>query len=123
MSVTANTTTTLDATLRRNWAAQAGGASVTGSGRVRRHGCGPLAAIDQNADTAWSTNAAAGGKAMVVTLPAAITVDHFEVDPAEGCERRRGRVGRAGADRDLAGQPDVDDRGDEPTFDDADRTA
>jgi hypothetical protein len=84
-TVNAGTTTTLDADLRRNWAAQSGGASVTGSAEFAELGCGPLAAIDQLAGTTWSTPAAAGGKAMVVTLPAAVDVDHFEIDPAEGC--------------------------------------
>ena len=58
---------------------------MTGSDEYARQGCGPLAAIDQNPATAWSTPTSAGGKAMVVTLPAAIDVDHFEIDPGEGC--------------------------------------
>ena len=55
VSVAANATTTLDAALRRNWAARAGGATVTGSDEYAAQGCGPLAAIDQHGGTAWST--------------------------------------------------------------------
>jgi hypothetical protein len=87
-TVGANATTTLDATLRRNWAAVSGGASVTGSSEYAAQGCGPRAAIDQSAGTTWSNDFAAGGKSMTVTLPAAIDVDHFEIDPAEGCGDR-----------------------------------
>ena len=63
VSVTANATTTLDAALRRNWASQSGGGSASGSGELASNGCGPLAAIDQQGGTAWSTPS--GGRRQV----------------------------------------------------------
>ena len=70
--------------LRRNWAAQSGGATVAGGGDLAPQGCGALAAIDQHAGTAWSAPRT-GSKTMTITLPQAVDVDHFEVDPGEGC--------------------------------------
>ena len=83
-TVTAGATTTLDKALRRNWAAQSGGATVSGSDEYAADGCGSLAAVDQHPGTAWSTPGP-GPKAMTIVLPQAIDVDHFEVDPGEGC--------------------------------------
>ncbi len=54
VSVGANATT-LDAALRRNWAARSRGATASGSDDVADMGCGPYAAIDQLDGTAWST--------------------------------------------------------------------
>ncbi|WP_053226974.1 M36 family metallopeptidase [Solirubrobacter soli] len=83
-TVTGGQTTTIDKALRRDWAAQTGGATVSGGDDLAPQGCGALATLDQNAGTAWSAPRT-GSRTMTITLPAAIDVDHFEVDPAEGC--------------------------------------
>ena len=57
VSVVANTTKTVDASLPRNWAAQPGGASVTGGNDYEDQGCGSLAAIDQVPASTWSGRA------------------------------------------------------------------
>ncbi len=85
VTVTAGTTTTLNAVLRRNWAASSGGATVTGDNEFASNGCGVAAAIDQRAGTVWSTVADQGDKSITITLPGAVDISHFEVDPGEGC--------------------------------------
>ena len=81
----ANATTTLDAALRRNWAAR----RRRDGRRQRRVRSRPRAAARSRRSTSTRDRvvdrSASGGKAMVVTLPAAVDVDHFEIDPAEGC--------------------------------------
>ena len=47
-------------------------------------GCGPEAAVDQRAATGWSTRASDAG-VMVITLPRAVDVDRFAIDPTEAC--------------------------------------
>jgi hypothetical protein len=84
VTVAANDTTPLDEALRRNWAAQPGGATVTGGGDLAPQGCGALATIDQHQGTAWSAPRT-GSRTMTITLPEAVDVDHFEVDPGEAC--------------------------------------
>ena len=73
--------------LRRDWAAARGGAVVTDSnGReYTSNGCGPSAAVDQSLGTAWSTQAGAGEKFLVVRLPETIDITQFGLDPGEGC--------------------------------------
>ena len=73
--------------LRRDWAAARGGAVVTDSnGReFTSNGCGPSAAVDQSLGTAWSTQAGAGEKFLVVRLPETIDITQFGLDPGEGC--------------------------------------
>jgi extracellular elastinolytic metalloproteinase len=84
VTVLAGQTTTLDKALRRDWAAQSGGATVSGGDEYAGDGCGSLATVDQHQGTAWSTDGP-GPKTMTIVLPATIDVDHFEVDPGEGC--------------------------------------
>jgi hypothetical protein len=84
VTVAAGQATSLDRALRRNWAAQSGGASATGSDELAAQGCGSLAVIDQHPGTAVSSPGP-GPKTITIKLPATIDVDHFEVDPAEGC--------------------------------------
>ena len=85
VTVTVGTTTPLNAALRRNWAASSGGATVTGDNEFASNGCGVAAAIDQRAGAVWSTIANQGDKSITITLPAAVDISHFEVDPGEGC--------------------------------------
>ena len=73
----------------------------SGGDEYAADGCGSLAAIDQHPGTAWSTPGP-GPKAMTIVLPQTIDVDHFEVDPGEGCGDDSGRRGEGRPDRDLA---------------------
>jgi hypothetical protein len=57
---------------------------VSGGGDLTAQGCGAPAAIDQHPGTVWSAPTT-GSRTMTITLPAKIDVDHFEVDPGEGC--------------------------------------
>ncbi|HEY6891418.1 MAG TPA: M36 family metallopeptidase [Solirubrobacter sp.] len=88
VTVPAGSTAVAGAALRRNWAARPRGASATpgpGSDDYADQDCGPDQAIDQSQGTGWSTRAQAGGKSMVVSLPAAVNVTEFVADPAEAC--------------------------------------
>ena len=87
--VQAGATATLDATLRRDWAAVPGGAALASAEGMEFQdmGCGPGAALDQQLATAWSTTYGPGRppKAVVVALPRSIDVTAVAVDPGEGC--------------------------------------
>ena len=74
---------TQDFALRRNYAASAGGATITGEG-INYSGCGFAQAIDGNAGTVWSTDNNAT-RSIVIDLPATITVGAVEIDPSAGC--------------------------------------
>ena len=84
VTVAANATTTRNVPLRRNWATPAGGSSVLGDSPFGALGCGPEAAVDQRAATGWSTHASSAST-MVVTLPRAVDIDRFAIDPTEAC--------------------------------------
>jgi hypothetical protein len=85
-----------DFSARRDWAATAGGATVsefTGSDHSAG-GCGPAAALDLSQVSGWKTSAAADEatpsnvfvpKHLTVKLPQAITLKEFAVDPAATC--------------------------------------
>ena len=88
VTVAAGATTPVNATMERNWAATIAGATVTpgpGSDEYTNQGCGPDAAADQSQGTGWSTDANVAGKSMVLTLPQAVDVSDFAVDPGEAC--------------------------------------
>ena len=88
VSVPAGSTAVAGAALRRNWAASPGGATATAgpaSGEYADQGCGPDAAIDQSQGSGWSTDADAGGKSMIVSLPDQVNITEFVADPAEAC--------------------------------------
>ena len=87
-------TTTLAARLRRNWASSSGGATSTGDQTYANLGCGTQAAIDQNPAVGWSTDANGTGE-MIVTLPQAVNITGFGIDPTAAC----GDVKEAGARR------------------------
>ncbi|MEU8222190.1 M36 family metallopeptidase [Kribbella sp. NPDC048915] len=81
---------------RRNWAAASGGGSVVGFNGpdFTPYGCGPGAAIDNAQGTGWgSTTGNNDGdladtvipKHIDIKLPAAVTVEAFNVDPSNTC--------------------------------------
>ena len=84
VTVAANATAARDVSLWRNWASAAGGSSVLGDSPFGALGCGPEAAVDQRATTGWSTRASDAG-VLVITLPRAVDVDRFAIDPTEAC--------------------------------------
>jgi hypothetical protein len=103
---------TRDLVGRRNWASGPGGAAVrsfTGPD-YGFFGCGPPQAIDEDPTTGWSSDAPAngGGKQIVVTLPADITVTGVAIDPSPACGDPAGaelRDFRVKVARDDAGDP------------------
>jgi hypothetical protein len=85
-----------DFTARRDWAAAAGGATVTDANGTdhTRGGCGPVSAIDLSQVNVWKTAAGADEttptnvfvpKHLTVQLPQPINVKEFAVDPTAGC--------------------------------------
>jgi hypothetical protein len=77
--------TTLDASVRRDWAARDGGATASTTGNeFADYGCGANAAIDQRLESTWSTEKAAP-KPLVVTLPQSVDMTGFAIDPSAGC--------------------------------------
>ncbi len=84
VTVAANTAAARDVSLWRDWASLAGGSSVLGDSPFGALGCGPEAAVDQRAATGWSTRASDAG-VLVITLPRAVDVDRFAIDPTEAC--------------------------------------
>ena len=58
MTIAANETKTLDAQIKRDWAAREGGAILrsTAGSEYTSYGCGPGAAIDNNQSITWSTD-------------------------------------------------------------------
>jgi hypothetical protein len=86
---------TLNWSLRRDWAATAGGASVTDFNGVdfSLFGCGPAAMFDQSQGQGWSTDVefvATPGEAIqprfvVVQLPAAVNVAEIFINPSNTC--------------------------------------
>jgi extracellular elastinolytic metalloproteinase len=84
--------TVRDWALRRDWAALAGGGSVTAFNGpdLTPFGCGPASAIDQSLGNGWgSTSDLVGGAAtpkfVVVKLPRAVNVTEIAVDPGNTC--------------------------------------
>ena len=82
-------------TVRRNWAASSGGASIADfNGPDFGPACGPPQVIDTSQATVWgsTTGNDAGDptnvfvpKFVVIALPAAVDVTDFAVDPTAGC--------------------------------------
>src|SRR5436309_2481097 len=77
---------TVDVSLRRDWAASAGGASVSSftGPDYSGYGCGPYESIDQSFTSGWSTDAGTA-QSVVVALPQAVDVGSFGIDPAGIC--------------------------------------
>ncbi len=80
-----------DFELRRDWAAFAGGARVSGftGPNFGPIGCGPSQAIDQSLGSGWSTARPnlppAGARWLIVKLPSFVDVSSFAVDPGAIC--------------------------------------
>jgi hypothetical protein len=84
-----------NATLRRDWASQTGGASVTDfNGPDYSPACGPDGAIDNSLSTGWgsTTGDNAGDptnvfvpKHITVQMPQGVNITSFAVDPSATC--------------------------------------
>ncbi|WP_222854013.1 M36 family metallopeptidase [Fodinicola acaciae] len=85
-------TLTVNWQMRRDWAAQAGGAQITSYNGpdYSSFGCGPTGDIDQSLSTGWGseTNAANGvpsPKNIVIKLPKPVTISELSIDPSNTC--------------------------------------
>jgi hypothetical protein len=91
-----------DRVLRRNYASRSGGAAIAATSDTNSGGCGPGDAIDGSQTTGWSTPNPNGSQApdppaptppgmplgtpyMTVTLPEAVDIATFAIDPSETC--------------------------------------
>jgi hypothetical protein len=85
----------LDWTLRRDWAALAGGGQVVAFDGLdfTGFGCGPTAAIDQSLGSGWGSTTGPTDvittpvtpKSVTVALPRAIDISELSVDPGNTC--------------------------------------
>jgi hypothetical protein len=79
--------------LRRDWAASAGGATVTAFTEpdFTPFGCGPAGMIDQSLGSGWGsispTNPDPGTqpKSVTIQLPVAVNITQLQIDPANTC--------------------------------------
>ncbi|MEX0429552.1 M36 family metallopeptidase [Nocardioides sp. DS6] len=96
ITVTKGQATTHDFAIERDWAASAGGASVTSydGPDYSSYGCGPSGAIDMKLGSGWgSTSGDDAGdptdtfvpKSLVIELPQAVDVSAFEIAPDATC--------------------------------------
>ncbi|CAN5608437.1 hypothetical protein BH11ACT8_BH11ACT8_26040 [soil metagenome] len=98
VTVTPGGTTTADFTLRRDWAAASGGASIDSFDGVdyTPYGCGPGGLIDLSQGTGWGSTtgptedpvtslAEVDPKSIVVALPQAVNITSVAVDPGSTC--------------------------------------
>jgi len=86
---------TLDWTLRRDWAALAGGGQVVAfdGPDFTPFGCGPAAAIDQSLGSGWGSTTGPDQevttpvtpKSVTVALPTAVDISELSVDPGNTC--------------------------------------
>ena len=78
---------TLDATLRRDWAARDGGATASTGASANAYaglGCGANAVIDQRQTSTWSV-ALADKAPVTLQLPVPVDVSEIDLDPGAGC--------------------------------------
>jgi hypothetical protein len=75
---------TQNVSLHRDWAASAGGASVTSSDDSVA-GCGSGAAIDNDRSTGWSAAVASDPAQITIALPQTIDARAFVLDPTAAC--------------------------------------
>ncbi len=91
VAVAGGATTTLDAKLRRDWAALSGGANTdataASSAEFAGDSCGPNQAVDQRETTGWSTlnNGGSAGKPLILALPQAVEITDVQIDPGPAC--------------------------------------
>jgi extracellular elastinolytic metalloproteinase len=92
-------------TVRRNWAATSGGATLGEFSGVdlTASGCGPGAALDQSQTSGWASDLTSGAPFVFLKLPAAVDVSSFSIDPTNACGD-----GRASALRDYRVDTSVD---------------
>jgi extracellular elastinolytic metalloproteinase len=86
LTVSSAQTLTRDVTLRRDWAATAGGALFTATDDSQAPLlCGAAALLDQSRH-GWSTDSSvAGAKSVTVSLPQTIDITGFGIDPTPVC--------------------------------------
>jgi hypothetical protein len=95
VQVDGGSTVTIDAAVRRDWAATGGGAKVvdTNGDKYASLGCGTGALVDQSLGTGWSTENVSpgvddptpGDRSVTIELPATIDVTAFGMDPGNAC--------------------------------------
>jgi extracellular elastinolytic metalloproteinase len=86
-------TNTLNWSLRRDWAASAGGAGVVDftPPDYTPFGCGPGALIDQSQGTGWGSDAPDNPapdpqpKFVVIQLPVAVNIGQLQINPSNTC--------------------------------------
>ena len=88
--VSGGQTTTQNFTAVRDWAASAGGATVSAFTGPNYPDCGPRKLIDTTERRAWLTDSPAfasnpGPKSVTIQLPEPVSVSAFAIDPATGC--------------------------------------
>ena len=87
---------TLNWSLRRDWAAAGGGATVTDFNGVdfTSFGCGPINLIDQSQGQGWGSDSVLTGgtdttaidpRFIVIKLPSAVNVAELQINPANTC--------------------------------------
>jgi extracellular elastinolytic metalloproteinase len=83
---------TVNWTVRRDWAALAGGAKVVSADGTdySQYGCGPAAAFDQSLGSSWVVDTTIEGGAavpqgVVVQLPTGVRVSEIDIDPGAPC--------------------------------------
>jgi hypothetical protein len=85
VSVSANTTTTKNFAMRRDWASVEGGATIASSSPpdYSSFGCGARQGFDLSQGTGWGSDV--GTRVAVVHLPRKIDVKQLQMDPAATC--------------------------------------
>ncbi len=83
--VSANTTTTRNFSMRRDWASVEGGATITSASPpdYTSFGCGPKQGFDLSQGTGWGSDV--GTRSVVVHLPKKLDVKQFQMDPGATC--------------------------------------
>ena len=86
LSVPGGSSITFSPSVRRDWAAVPGGATLVSSNgnEYANQGCGADKALDQSTGSGWSTNSGTD-KNLVVQLPSVVNISQFGLDPTETC--------------------------------------
>ncbi len=74
-------------TVRKDWAASSGGASIVSFTGVdyTGYGCGPNQLIDQSQTSGWGSEVADGGQNAVIHLSGAVDVSELVINPSATC--------------------------------------